>query len=211
MSDIKLKYGDDNISLDGNLRPSFSDDISESFYSFPQIKPKYITTERYFPSVEKQYNINVMKKTDRDLLYAFWNEKLSYGENMFTLIDHRQRCLFNALWDTFGAPETWQANRNAHNLTIKIQNPFGWTLPFFGAFLFENNILEEYLGTGINISTSSENDRWARLSWRKKSNRGGSISHMEINNRKNEYIFILPGLFQFSKFCGNVFADSRGF
>jgi hypothetical protein len=137
------------------MRPSFSDETNESFYSFPQAKPKYITTERYFPSVEKQYNINAMKKADRDLLFTFWNDKLSYGQNMFTLIDHRQRCLFNALWDTFGAPESWQANRNAHSLTMKIQNPFGWTLPLHGAFLFGNNVLTEYLGTGVNISTSS--------------------------------------------------------
>ena len=152
---MKLKYLTDNIILTGNLRPSFSDEVGDIFYSMPQAKPKYITTERYFPSVEKQYNIRAMKKADRDLLFAFWNEKLSYGENMFTLIDHRQRCLFNALWDTFGAPENWQANRNAHNLAMKIQNPFGWTLPLHGAFLFENNILTEYLGTGINVSLSS--------------------------------------------------------
>jgi len=152
-------YGIDSsniLFLTGNMRPSFSDDTSESFYSFPQAKPKYITTERYFPSVEKQYNICAMKKADRDLLYAFWNEKLSYGENMFTLIDHRQRCLFNALWDTFGAPESWQANRNAHNLTMKMQNPFGWTLPMYAAYLFENSNYTDYLGgSGLTVSCAS--------------------------------------------------------
>jgi hypothetical protein len=106
--------------------------------------------ERYFSSVEKQYNIVNVKKTDRDILFDFWNDKLLYGANMFTLIDHRKRCLFNALWDVFGSPEIWNANRQAHNIIIKIQNSCGWTLPLFGAYLFQNSAWSDFLLSGIN-------------------------------------------------------------
>jgi hypothetical protein len=155
MSDVKLKCLTNSLDLTGNLRPAFSDTLDNNFYTMPQAKYKYITTERYFPSVEKEYHLQNFKDVDIASLLSFYNDVLEYGKNMFTVIDHRGRCLFDTLWDVFGSPLEWRANRNAYNLTMKLKNPFGWTLPVFGAFLFEDNFLEEYLYKTINISTSS--------------------------------------------------------
>ena len=139
MSTVKLRSGDDSLTLSGNIAPKFSNDLTQDYFGFALDNPAYGVTTREYPTAEINWSAT-MKETDRDSVFTFYDTTLTRGSKNCTVIDHRRRFLFDCLWDHWS--ESWQAP-NMFNVDYIFKSNSGWTPPTFGVY------------PGINTGASS--------------------------------------------------------
>lgn len=146
-----LRYGASSLSLSGNLSPTFPASVGAQLFSAPLDNPKYIETSRYAGCSAMSWNVQNVKKSDRDTLWTWYNTTINSGEYDFTVIDQRNRCLFDASWNDW--QERWVGRGHQHTVSMDLQSPFPWLPPAHGLYLMADGTLDDHLLTGVDCAT----------------------------------------------------------
>ncbi|GAG37003.1 unnamed protein product, partial [marine sediment metagenome] len=144
MSAPRLRYRTAILTLDGIKGPSYNNNLGIKFHSVPTGRPEYSTTQRKHGTTAFIWSSEKIVEGDRDTIYTFYNTSINNGEYFFSIIDHKQRLLFDTSWD--GWSERWSNFRGCtFNVQYNLDSPFQWTPQIYGAYLFEANNFKDYL------------------------------------------------------------------
>ena len=146
-----MKFRIDTDGLDfssGVLQPTFPNNAGLSVFSNATSKPEYIVTNREYGLTDIKWKTEGIKKDDRDTIKDFWETTLEDGKNDFTIIDHRNRLLFNTHWNVW--LEKWmKKNGGIYNIDYSLMSPTPWTPPTFASYFYLKNDLStayDFLG-----------------------------------------------------------------
>ena len=139
--------------LSGVFSPSFPAPHGLSLHSYATEKPTYTITNRLHGTTQINWTSESVKPTDKDTIFAFWNETLSEGLYSFTIIDNRGRMLFESQWDVWN--QRWVKQRGGvNNIDYNIQASNPWTLPTHGMYLMSDDTLDNHNLQGNNLTAT---------------------------------------------------------
>jgi len=130
-----FRYETDGINMrTGQRAPVFPVQAGLSLHTYPTEKMSHTTTSRMHGTTEFTYRVENMMRDDRDDFQGFWSTILNNGLYDFSIIDNRNRVLFEASWNNWR--QRWQKrNGGLYTVDIDIQSAVPWTPPMHGAYL----------------------------------------------------------------------------
>jgi len=148
-------------------------------HTYPTGKVQYGTYNRIHATTNVSWQTSGIQKSDRDVIWEFWNDILKKGYNDVTIIDHRNRMLFDASW--FPWHETWKKERGGlFTIDYNFSAPCSWTPSCWGCWPSTTEDLTNHNLSGDDLTL----------------NGASMINHSSDNNvlRKTGYaIFVSSG------------------
>jgi len=147
-----FRYETSSLELGTGVRaPVFPVQMGTNFHTYSTDKPAYVVSERDYGTSVTSWQTQDVKKPDRDIINTFWSTTLTDGYYPITVIDHRNRMLFEASWNNW--KQDWKKNRGGvYDIRYDIDSPLPWTLPCFGAYPMAQNNLNSHNMSGDNLS-----------------------------------------------------------
>jgi len=147
-----LRYETTNVELENNLAPTFSNESGISYYNEALNDYEYMVNNRFHPSTTARWEIQNIKKAQKNTIRSFWETTLSRGEYDLTLIDHRKRLLFETSWNQWKTRFS-KKNGGIGSVFCDFESSVDWTAPCFAMYtMAENNLNDHCLDSASNLS-----------------------------------------------------------
>jgi len=147
-----FRYETSSLNLKTGMRaPNFPVQSGLSLHTYATEKYSHTTTTRDYGTTSFTYVIKGVKRDDLEIIKSFWETTLDEGYYDFTVIDNKNRMLFEASWNNWR--KVWYKRRGGvYDVYVDIESTVPWTLPVIAAYPMVANNLNDHTLQGNDLT-----------------------------------------------------------